>query len=347
MRRTLHWSAVTLLAASVAACGWYNQAISGHSEIMRQRQPVADLLADPATPDDLRNWLALSAKIRDFASRELDLPDNDSYRLYADLERDEALWIVVAAPEFSLTPKSWCYLFVGCQNYRGYFSRPAADRKAGELADQGFDTAVLAAGAYSTLGWFADPLLASMRDFDDWELGELIFHELAHQELYIDDDTRFNESFADFVAATGAERWFAAHPDPDEEAIWRAGRTRRERFHGVLDGARRELAALYAGSLDEAAMRREKQRIIAALHEALAGAGFKVDVPYNNARLANEAVYRSGMAQFAEVFAHCQESYPDFYRAMRRVGHWPQARRQAWLDGGREDLAALCKNEND
>ncbi len=335
------------MAFSLSACGWYSQAISGHSEIMRQRQPVADLLADPSTPDDLRHWLATSAAIRDFASLELALPDNDSYRLYADLERDEALWIVVAAPEFSLTPKHWCYLIVGCQSYRGYFSRPAAERKAGDLAGKGFDTAVLAAGAYSTLGWFADPLLASMREFEDWELAELIFHELAHQKLYIDDDTRFNESFADFVAATGAERWFAAHPDPDEEARRRDGRMRRERFYALLDQARRELAALYGSGLDEAHMRREKQRRLDALHQALASAGFKVEVPYNNARLANEAVYRSGMAQFAEVFAHCGERYPDFYRAMRRIGHWPPARRQAWQDGGREDLTALCTDEND
>lgn len=184
-------------ALTVSACssfGYYMDLMAGHSELLEQRKPVAEIIEDKATDQKLRDLLKTSQEIRNFASKDLDLPENDSYRMYADLKRRYAVWNVVAAEEFSVEPKKWCFLFVGCLSYRGYFSKEDATNYANELKHEGFDTYVAGANAYSTLGWFDDPLLNTMLYKSEARRAGIIFHELAHQVVYIDNDSAFNEA---------------------------------------------------------------------------------------------------------------------------------------------------------
>ena len=190
-------SAVVLLFQS-GGC-YYMQAISGHSDLMSRRQPVDEVIADEAVPEEIRVKLALVQEARDFAVTELLLPDNDSYRSYADLERDYVVWNVFAAPEFSLEPVTWCFPVAGCVAYRGYFDEEDARAKAEQMREDGFDVATGGIPAYSTLGRFDDPVLNTMMRWRDTDLVATIFHELAHQVLYVKDDTAFNESFATAV----------------------------------------------------------------------------------------------------------------------------------------------------
>jgi predicted aminopeptidase len=185
------------------------QAIRGQIEVMHARQPIPEVIADEESPDELRKRLATVQEARDFAVEELLLADNKSYRSYADLGRDYVVWNVFAAPEFSLEPKTWCYPVAGCVAYRGYFAEEAARKKAQTLSDDGFDVAVGGVSAYSTLGRFSDPVLNTMMRWPDTQLIATIFHELAHQKLYVKGDTEFNESFATAVADIGIKRWLA------------------------------------------------------------------------------------------------------------------------------------------
>ncbi len=216
-RVAVAWSlAGTVLVAGAAVCltsgcsalGYYAQAVGGHLAIIKAAKPVPQWLDDATTPQALKDRLALTQRIRDFAVTELKEPDNASYRRFADLKRGAAVWNVVAAPELSLTLHTWCYPFVGCVGYRGYFDHDAADAFAKTLADAGLEVSVYGVPAYSTLGrlpgdWLADPLLSTFINYPEGELARLIFHELAHQIAYAQDDTVFNESFATAVERIG------------------------------------------------------------------------------------------------------------------------------------------------
>ena len=190
------------------AC-YYVQATRGQIEVLSKRQPIDEVLASPETAEELGRRLRLVQEARQFSIDELYLPDNKSYRSYSDLERDFVVWNVFAAPEFSLEAREWCYPIVGCVSYRGYFSEEAANGEAAKLRRKGFDSAVGGVPAYSTLGNFNDPVLNTMMRWDDVKLVSTLFHELAHQVLYIKDDTAFNESFATAVEEIGIERWLA------------------------------------------------------------------------------------------------------------------------------------------
>ena len=192
------------LCCLLSAC-YYVQATRGQIEVLSKREPIDEVLASPETDDELGRRLRLVQEAREFSIDELGLPDNDSYRSYSDLERDFVVWNVFAAPEFSLQAREWCYPIVGCVSYRGYFSETAAREEADRLARKGFDVAVGGVPAYSTLGNFADPVLSTMMRWDDVRLVSTLFHELAHQVLYIKDDTAFNESFATAVEEIGIE----------------------------------------------------------------------------------------------------------------------------------------------
>jgi len=247
--------ALVLLAAStVSACssfGYYMDLMAGHSELLEQRKPVSELIDDKKTSDELRKALLKSQKIRNFASKSLYLPENDSYRQYADLNRPFVVWNVVAAKKLSVEAKKWCFLFVGCLSYKGYFSKEEAQIQAKRLAAAGYDVHVAGAKAYSTLGWFDDPLLNTMMYRSEARRAGIIFHELAHQLIYIENDTAFNEAFATVVEQEGIRLWFDKSGKHKEYAEYLEQNERDAQVNDLLLETRKALMALYKSDASE------------------------------------------------------------------------------------------------
>jgi predicted aminopeptidase len=349
--------ALLLAAGLVAGCGelrYYAQSIQGHLDVMSKRQPIVGLLESPETPEELRHKLERVVLIREFAHRELQLPDNDSYRSYADVGRRFVVWNVVAAPEFSLQPRQWCFPVAGCVSYRGYFSEERARAYAERLHEQGYDVYVGGVQAYSTLGWFDDPLLNTMLARSEADLAGVIFHELAHQQLYIQDDTIFNESFAVAVEREGVRRWLAQHGAPGAVQHYLAAKQRQDEFVALVLGARERLETLYRSELPEEAMRREKARAFeqlvrdyAALRDARWGGNRQYDGWFardlNNARLATIAAYYKYVPAFEQLIEESGGDLGRFYAAARGIGELPRPRRRAEL----ETLLAAASAEAD
>lgn len=235
------------------------QAARGQMAVMARREPISTILADTSTPELLRSRLQYVAAARDFASTELGLPENDSYRSYADLGRPYVVWNVFATQEFSIEPVKWCFPVAGCVVYRGYFDESSAWDYARRLRRRGYDAAVAGVAAYSTLGHFADPVLNTMMGWSDVQLAATLFHELAHQVVYVPGDSQFNEAFATVVEEVGLQRWLAQRGHLHELETWRAQRVRQEQFIDLLLGARERLQELYASPLPEKEMRDRKQ----------------------------------------------------------------------------------------
>lgn len=278
----------TLLIAVVALQGcYYLQATQGQLELLAKREPVERVIAAADTPADVRERLRLATEARDFAAAELDLPHGGNFTTYADLGRPHALWSVVATPEFSVEPLTWCFPFAGCVAYRGYFDATYARRFADKLAARGHDVRVGGVAAYSTLGWFDDPLLNTMLDGDDLDLVGLVFHELAHRRLYIKDDTAFNEAYATVVEEYGVMRWLETQDQNGRLHEYTARLARRAAFAEAVVATRERLAALYASDLGAAPMREHKRAIL----DELAAEWPHLDSP-NNADLAAVATYR-------------------------------------------------------
>ena len=298
------------------------QAARGQLDVNARRVPVALVLARPDTPPDVARRLALALRIRDYASRELALPENGSYRSYADLGRPYVVWNVYAAPAFSVEPRTWCFPVAGCVAYRGYFAEASARAFARSLEAHGDDVAVGGVPAYSTLGHFADPLLNTMFAWDDDEIASLVFHELAHQVVYAPDDTAFNEGFAMVVEEEGLRRWLVADGRPEALAMHER-RIAAERALAARVGETRErLRALYASGQSSAALRAGKQREFAALREDLQarwpGASL-LESPLNNAALLEVATYGDCVPAFAARLAALDGDLPRFYAAMRAL----------------------------
>lgn len=241
------------------------QAAGGQMDVLARSRPVERVLADPATPEATRRRLELAVEAREFAGRELGLPDGGNFRSYADLGRPYAVWNVVATPEFSLVPRRWCFAFAGCVAYRGYFHEEAARHYADGLAAAGDDTLVEGVAAYSTLGHFDDPLLNTMLGWSDARLAGTVFHELAHRRLYVPGDSAFNEGYATVVEAAGLRLWFESRGETAALAAWLESRRRREQFLALLGGTAARLRELYSGPLDPGAMRIEKNRLFGEL----------------------------------------------------------------------------------
>jgi predicted aminopeptidase len=342
-------SAFLLLCVSwlggCATVGWYGQAAAGQLEMLCKRESVDRLLADPDTPDALRARLVTALEVREFAVAELALPDSPSYTYYADLQRDAAVWNVVATPRFSMQPKTWCYPFVGCLAYRGYFREAAAKRRADRLAVRGYDVAVIPAVAYSTLGWFADPVLNTMLAYDDTWLAGLIFHELAHEKLFVRDDTAFNEGYARLIEREGVRRWLHSRGEYERLAQWEAEQMRQQAFIELLLQARAKLVTLYGTDLPEpeletgkqAVFERLRERILAFVreHETANYQGW-LQRDLNNAHLASVATYEAGVAAFAELLeVRCRGDLACLHDRAAEMAGWSGARRARFL--GRED----------
>jgi len=228
---------------------YYAQALSGQMRILKKQKPIERLLTEAQTPENLKNKLELILEIRKFAEKELSLPAEEHYLTFVELERPFVLWNVYAAPEFSLLPKEWCYPIIGCTVYRGYFSKKDADDYAGRLQNEGYDVYVAGVAAYSTLGWFDDPVLSTFIHQNDIELAGIIYHELAHQRLYIEDDTTFNESFATAVEQEGLRRWLAKKNNPGAFSAYQTNYQRHQRFIQLVMKYRGRLERIYTGDL--------------------------------------------------------------------------------------------------
>jgi predicted aminopeptidase len=308
------------VALSQSAC-YYVQAARGQYDVLARAEPIDEVLAAEDTPDRLARQLELVQEARQFAVDELLLPDNDSYRSYADLERDYVVWNVFAAPEFSLQPETWCFPVAGCVAYRGYFDEQDARRKAAQLRDDGFDVAVGGVPAYSTLGRFDDPVLNTMLRWHDTDLVATIFHELAHQRLYVKDDTAFNESFATAVADIGLERWLLSRGAGEEYEAHLERRGQREQLVAIIRKARSDLETLYESGADEDSMRNQKdrrlQRLSDDLKAKLTESGEEspgwLGGELNNARLASIGLYELELSRFRELYEECEQQLACFY----------------------------------
>src|SRR3954469_8850653 len=258
MLRSLSSVALAVFLCGCETLSYYGQAIGGHFDVIAAARPVEAWIADPGTPAELRARLQPAERIRDFASRSLGLPDNRSYRSYAELGRPYVVWNVFAAAEFSVDPKQECFPVTGCVAYRGFFSEDAARRHAAELRASGFDVHVGGVPAYSTLGWFDDPLLSTFIRYSDAQLARLVFHELAHQLVYSPNDTTFNESFAVVVEEEGVRRWLESEGRQGELEGFHAAQQRRRVFAEKVKQARDRLTAVYASGAPADEMCRRK-----------------------------------------------------------------------------------------
>ena len=345
---------VLLCLNGCASVGYYWQSVSGHMQMLNTARPVNDLLADPQTPAALKTRLELSQRIRSFAATELKLPNNASYKRYADLRRNAVVWNVVAAPEFSLTLKTWCFPVAGCVGYRGYFNESEARQLAEQLKSEGLEVNVYAVPAYSTLGklnWLgdfgADPLLNTFVSYPEGEMARLIFHELAHQVVYAADDTMFNESFATAVERLGSQRWLATHASQAAQGDYAASNNRRQQFRALTLATRRDLALIYASNSAP-----DQQTYGRAAPKNIAMEKFRADYAQlkqswngtpqstsgydswvaraNNASFGAQAAYDELVPGFEALFDAGGQDWQRFYDAVRKLAELPKnERRQA------------------
>jgi predicted aminopeptidase len=319
---------------------YYMQAIRGHFEIMNKRQPIPEVIADEESPDELRQRLTIVQEARVFAVNELLLADNESYQSYADLGREYVVWNVFAAPEFSLEPKTWCFPVAGCVAYRGYFAEQGARKKAQSLGNDGYDVAVSGVSAYSTLGKFDDPVLNTMMRWSDVQLVATIFHELAHQKLYVKGDTAFNESFATAVSNYGINRWLEQRNDAAGVARFDRNRALMRSVMSLVNETKDDLERLYASALDDAEMRLRKR---AMLDELSAAAGQLIErsgtgatnwlaAPLNNARLVSLGLYEGHRDAFERILRDCEQKLECFYAESRTLAELDADMREQRLE---------------
>jgi predicted aminopeptidase len=343
----LFFAAATLQCQSIS---YYDQAINGHTEILRSREPISDLIDDPDTPAILRKKLIFIQTVRDFSEKQLHLPVNDHYLSYVELNRPYVVWNVFAAPEFSLTPKTWCFPIAGCVAYRGYFSEQDAERFGDSLIQEGYDVFIGGAIAYSTLGWFDDPVLSTFLYLSPPEIAALIFHELAHAILYIQDDTAFNESFATAVAEEGLRRWQSAANDLKSYENWLLKGQRRQRFISLVSKFRAKLQDLYEGELPLTEKRSQKAAVFNQMrsefldlksdYRAMAAYEAWFGHPLNNAQLISVSTYHNWVPAFRKMLSASGGDLGEFYRKCRQLAKKDAAERQRILayliDGTRE-----------
>ena len=336
------WALAALLLPGCQTAGYYAQAIHGQAKILVHRQPIEKLLADPQTPPTLQDKLRLVLKLREFAARELKLPANGHYLRYVDLHRRYVVWNVEAAPEFSLKEESWWYPIVGRLTYRGYFAEADAQRYAASLARRGLDVSVEGIEAYSTLGWFKDPVLSSFIQNSETELAEIIFHELAHQRLFISGDTDFNEAFATAVAEESVRRWLRAQGNLAAVERYEAGCRRHGEFLQLITKTRSELESLYTSGQSAGELKQGKARNFATLRaryqQLKAGwaGGSHYDEwfaqPLNNARLNTWATYYDLVPAFQRRLAANGGDLEAFFRATKALAKLPKAERHRRLE---------------
>ena len=334
--------AATVLAGACATPSYYAQAVGGQWELWRKARPIAEIRSDANAAPALKNTLATVERIRAFASSDLALPADGSYTRYADLQRPYVVWNVFAAEVLSTQPKEWCFPIAGCVGYRGYFAEPDAKSLAAELRGRGYDVYVGGVPAYSTLGWFADPVLNTFTHYPETEIARLIFHELAHQLTYVEDDTEFNESFASAVETVGIERWLVRHGNPAKQAAFDRAQRYRQDFSRLVLKVRDRLQLVYASNLSRAEKLRSKGGVLSELKDEYQrikqeqwngyrgyDRWFGQDI--NNATLASIGLYNRLVPAFRALLAESGDDLPRFYAAVRRLGTLPKDARQVRL----------------
>jgi predicted aminopeptidase len=338
------------LAPLVCGCDtlrYYSQAVGGHLDLMRRASPIEEQLGRDAVPAAVKAKLQAVLRIRDFASRELALPDNGSYRSYADLGRPYAVWNVFAAPEFSLDPVSSCFVLAGCVSYRGYFGEADAQAEGTALRARGYDVYVGGVPAYSTLGWFDDPVLNTFIQYPEAGLARLIFHELAHQVLYVKNDTRFNESFAATVEQAGVERWLARSGSASDRAVYERLQRMRNGFVALIVKYRAALEQYYRQDLPVEEKRLGKARVLAEMEEeyrqlkaswgGFAGYDRWFAGKPNNATLVSVALYTELVPAFRALLEREGGNLPRFYAAAKELARLSKEERDARLDSIRKN----------
>lgn len=353
-------AASAIAVASMAGCAgpaYYWQSVSGHLHMLNLARPVSEVIADQQTSAAIKTRLALSQRIRSFAASELKLPDNPSYRRYADLQRSAVVWNVVAAQPFSLTLKTWCFPVTGCVGYRGYFSEADARAEAETLKKTGLEVSVYGVPAYSTLGWMnwagGDPLLSTFINYPEGELARLIFHELAHQVAFASGDTMFNESFATAVERLGSQRWLQSQASEAARTEYSRFDQRRQAFKALALATRRELAAIYGESEKtdalvlvqpaqlatknkekekEAAMQRFRENYTTLKASWGAYAGYDPWVGRaNNAAFGAQAAYDELVPGFEALFEREGRNWQRFYDAVGQLAKLPKDERHKAL----------------
>ncbi|AEG91941.1 aminopeptidase [Ramlibacter tataouinensis] len=345
-------TAAALCLSGCANLGYYWQSAAGHLGMLQAARPVSEWLDGAETPERLKDKLQLSQRIRAFASQELGLPDNASYRRYADLRRPAVVWNVVGAPAYSLTLKTWCFPVTGCVGYRGYFDEADARAEAADLRQQGYEASVYPVPAYSTLGWMnwagGDPLLNTFIHYPEGELARLIFHELAHQVLYVQNDTMFNESFATAVERLGGRRWLATHASEAARQEYAQFDARRRQFRQLTQATRERLKAIYEkkvpGTQDLAGQEALKQETMAdfraryaRLRDSWGGDPARWRnfdrwvAEANNASFGAQAAYDELVPGFEALFEREGGNWQRFYDAAKALAQLPKPRRHEKL----------------
>ncbi len=349
-----------IVGAGLAGCstlGYYTQAAQGQIALLADSRPIDEVIADPATTPQLKTKLATARQIRAYAVASLALPDNKSYRNYTALQRPYVVWNVVATPALSLKPIQWCFPVAGCVNYRGYYAKEDANAYARELRDAGYDVQVGGVSAYSTLGYFNDPLISTFINYPDAELARLIFHELSHQVVYVAGDSQFNESFASAVEEAGVEQWLTRFGNQTMRDNYARYTARRQDFLQLLLACRRALEANYKSNASDADKLREKARLFAQLQTdyallkvkwgGYAGYDRFFAEPLSNAHLAAVATYSDFVPAFRKLLQQ-SGSFPAFYAAARRLAALDKperTRRLLALGGIKSDTALATQND--
>jgi predicted aminopeptidase len=333
-----------LSSTGCAQLSYYAQATQGQLGLVASAKPIDQWLADPNVSDQLKQRLTRTQQIRKFAVQELELPDNGSYTKYADLNRPYVVWNVIATPELSMKPVQWCFPIAGCVDYRGYYRKEDAQRFANDLRSQGYEVRVSGVPAYSTLGWFDDPVLSTFIAYPEAEVARMLFHELAHQVAYAPGDTPFNESFATTVESIGVEQWLDKHGNPDSRERYREFRQRKRDFIDLLTQHRLRLEEVFASDITEDEKRNQKALVITSLKQAYhqirdekwggySGYDQWFNEPITNAHFVLVATYEELVPAFQALHAK-SGSLKKFYANVQAMAKQDKARR-------REQLALL------
>ena len=338
------------LMAACQSLGYYAQSARGQIQLLNRSEPIDNLLQEKNADEKLRQKLAWIKEVREFASEELDLPKNKSYTRYADIDRNYVVWNIFAAPELSLDPYRWCYPIVGCQAYRGYFSRQPAVDYAGRLREQGYDVSVGGVRAYSTLGWFDDPVINTFIHYPENDLAGLIFHELAHQVVYVKGDTVFNESFATLVEIRGVEKWLKQHATPDELSSYRRNQDFENDVISLIMRHKKALDHLYRSRLSDDAKRAQKQQIFSALkqeYQRLKISGEKSKSAWdswfardlNNANMIAIGAYYAKVDDFNRMFENAGGDFSAFYGEVKKLAKLSKRQRDEYFSKLDEKLS--------
>lgn len=344
-RNTIKLLLLGSLSIALLSCetvSYYTQAARGQLSIMMGRQSIERLLDNPSLAAETRHKFELVLDIRKFAENELHLPVNDNFATYVEIPREHVVWNVFAAPEFSTESLTWCYPVAGCVAYRGYFSEARASRYASRLSDEGYDVYTGGVDAYSTLGWFDDSLLSTVLDRADYQLANLIFHELAHQVVYLAGDTTFNESFATAVAREGVRRWLSARGQGELQQTAELNSERQDQFVSLVTTWRDRFATLYDESLDEEQMRERKQQLQEEFREAYyqlrgewgeyGGYDTWFANSLNNAQLSTVGSYNDLVPAFDQLLMQMDGELARFYDEVAAMAELPDSERNAALD---------------